>query len=100
MTKIVAANHLETGAALYLSKAKSWVPRVHEAELSATPDEDAALFEIAQNAELENLVINPALIEVNLEGQEIVPIQRKELIRSRGPTVRSDLGYQANETEV
>lgn len=100
MTKIVTANDLKTGVALYLSETMGWTPRVNEAAVSKTPEEEAALLEKAKKDEHENLVINPALIEVRLEGQKIVPVQWKELIRSRGPTVRTDLGYQADETET
>jgi hypothetical protein len=39
--------------------------------------------------------VGPELIEVQLEGDMLVPVKRREAIRATGPTIRLDLGKQA-----
>jgi hypothetical protein len=40
-------------------------------------------------------VVDPYLIEVTREGAVPRPVRLREAIRARGPTVRPDLGKQA-----
>ena|ERR1700761_76092 len=97
--KILTANELRTGDVFYW-KAGDWVENMAEAdvfadELAAT----AALF-LAQASVAANQVVSPYLFEVRQDKNGLRPIKERELIRSRGPSVRSDTGKQAANPHV
>ena len=58
-------------------------------------EEAEKVLETAQQAERNQEVVDPQLIEVTIEGGVPVPVKRREAIRAKGPTIRPDLGKQA-----
>jgi hypothetical protein len=44
--------------------------------------------------------VNPYLFEVREEAGGIGPVEEREVIRSAGPTIRRDLGKQANHVSL
>ncbi len=54
-----------------------------------------AALEAAQKSVAGNVVVNPYLFEVRDEEGGITPLKERELIRAAGPTMRGDLGKQA-----
>ena len=93
---VIAANRLDTGAMVWLGRDDAWVPRVADAVAFAGPEAEAAQAR-AKLAERANRVIDPTPVEVTLEAGRPAPVRPRERIRAQGPSVRPDLGYQAEQ---
>ncbi|HUC61338.1 MAG TPA: DUF2849 domain-containing protein [Alphaproteobacteria bacterium] len=97
--QIVIANRLKDGLVVYRGRER-WVDRIDEAEIAHDPAGAENLLERAKRAVAANEVVDPYLIEVaEIEGA-LRPTRWRERIRSQGPTVRRDLGYQARRAEA
>ncbi len=93
--QIVTANRLGDGVVVYLADGGAWSERVEEARVARDDEEGAALLAFAESPEQEIVVVGPYLVEVAAENGAPRPVSNREVIRSRGPTVRQDLGKQA-----
>jgi sulfite reductase (NADPH) hemoprotein beta-component len=91
--KVVSANRLDTGAVVWLGDGGTWVDRVATAAVLNDADAEAAL---ARAKDLPCVVVDPALVEVTVTDGRPQPLRPRERIRSRGPSVRPDLGVQAD----
>jgi hypothetical protein len=92
--QIVIANRLRDGLVVYRGRER-WVDRIAEAEIARDETGAASLLERAKRAVAANEIVDPYLIEVaEIEGA-LQPTRWRERIRTQGPTVRRDLGYQA-----
>lgn len=92
--RIVTANRLSDGLVVYLDGA-GWSERIEDARVAA---DDAAADGLLARAEApgqEVRVIGPYLIEVTRAAFGTRPVSHREAIRAQGPTVRPDLGKQA-----
>lgn len=96
--QVVVANRLRDGRVIYLAEG-GWVAWIGDAQVAGSEAAAAALLAQAQRAVAANEVVDPYLIEVIEEASELKPARWRERIRSLGPTVRADLGYQANDDE-
>ena len=97
MAKIITANHLIVGDVVFLTE-DGWSPNVDRAVVA---DDDTALATLearAAAAEASNIVVGPYAVDVRREGSRVVPLHYREVMRTRGPTVRPDLGHQARST--
>ncbi len=93
--QMLTANRLKDGDVLYW-KGGHWILSLAEAEVFADPKAaDMALAE-AQKYVTGNVVVNPYLFDVRVDGKGIHPVKEREIIRAAGPTVRADLGKQAD----
>jgi hypothetical protein len=95
MPKIVTANHLAAGDVVFLAES-GWTPNV---DLALVADDEATLAEMearGQAAEEANIVVGPYSVDVRREGSRVVPLHYREVMRTKGPTVRPDLGHQAS----
>lgn len=93
--KILTANDLKSGQVVFLAEDGSWTPIAKEARVAL---DDAAAKELAQQgarAEAENLVTLVEVIPAEFGDDGPWPSRNREQIRAKGPTVRRDLGYQA-----
>lgn len=92
--QVLTANRLDDGTVLY-RKADGWVLSLAEADVYADKAAaDAALA--AATAELvRNSFVAPYLFEVRQDDGRIRPVKEREIIRAAGPSVRADLGKQA-----
>lgn len=90
--KAVTANRLDDGAVVYLAGDESWTSDLAAA---ARFDDDAAkpALETAQTRATE--IADAYLIDVDDKGAPAGRETLRETIRKSGPTVRLDLGYQA-----
>ena len=95
MPKIITANHLIGGDVVFLAE-NGWTPNVDRALVADDDTALAALEARATEAEAMNIVVGPYTVEVRREGSRIVPLHYREVMRTRGPTVRPDLGHQAS----
>jgi hypothetical protein len=93
---IVSANALLDGVVVYYAGAAGWSPHLAEARVAATEEEIEALNAVRAAAEASGAVVEPEVLPVDTDAAgNIVPSHYREKIRALGPTVRTDLGPQA-----
>jgi hypothetical protein len=90
MAQVLTANRLIDGTVLYW-KDGGWVETLAAAE-TLDGDAAAAALEAAKAFVSGNAVVNPYLFELR-NGR---PVKEREIIRAAGPSVRHDLGKQAD----
>jgi hypothetical protein len=93
--QIVTANRLRDGAVVYLGPEDSLVERLDAARRLATKDESEAALKRAAAYVAEQVIVNPYPIDVTETPAGPKPLRMREVIRAAGPTVRLDLGKQA-----
>src|SRR5262249_9349177 len=95
--QIITANRLRDGAVVYLGPGYGLVERLEAAQRLVTKDEvEAALAEAARYVRA-RLIVNPYAVDATETARGLVPARRREVIRAAGPTVRRDLGKQAEQ---
>lgn len=101
MSQVVIASRLSDGLVVFLATAGSaddlrWELRLEAAELATDDDRAAALLARAEaDAAARHEVVDPYLIEVEEQEGQLRPTKYREAIRCLGPTIRTDLGKQA-----
>jgi hypothetical protein len=93
LTQIVTANRLIDGIVVFQDEAGGWSEDF--ARAAAHEDAAAALARASQDVAA-SLVVDPYAIEVELRNGHYAPKALREAIRASGPTVRRDLGKQAD----
>lgn len=93
--KILTANRLTDGEAVWLAADHSWVEAIEGAEIARDDNGSEKLERAGQSAFLKNEVVDVNLIDVELIEGAPVPVRLRERIRAAGPTNRLDLGKQA-----
>ena len=93
--KILTANRLTDGEAVWFSASQSWAEDIGDAELAKDKEAEARLQAVGDAAYANNEVVDVNLIDVDLIDGAIVPSRLRERIRAAGPTNRNDLGKQA-----
>ena len=95
--KILTANRLIDGEAVWFAKDQTWSERIDDAELAADKATEEHLAAIGKAAFEANLVVDVDIIDVSVADGVIVPVRLREKIRAAGPTNRNDLGKQARQ---
>ena len=91
MSQIITANDLPAGDVVYWTGA-GWTRDAREAALVT----DTAAAEALGKAEVKaRRVIDPYLIDIELVDGKPWPTRYREIVRASGPSVRTDLGKQA-----
>jgi hypothetical protein len=95
LPQIVTANRLVDGVVLFLDAAGGWSEDF--AHAAVYPDDAAIKAALAHAAEAvaASLLVDPYGVEVELRNGHYTPKALREAIRASGPTVRRDLGKQA-----
>lgn len=93
--KILTANRLTDGEAVWYSMDHSWAETIDGAEIAQDKAAEAALEAVGKAAYDDNLVVDVNLVDVEMIDGAIVPNRLRERIRAAGPTNRNDLGKQA-----
>ena len=93
----VTANRLTDGEVVYLSADNLWVEDFAAAEIADGPEVADDLLARAMPQDFELSVLEPYLFEVLEDGAAFKPASVREIIRAAGPTVRLDLGKQADK---
>ncbi|HWK67777.1 MAG TPA: DUF2849 domain-containing protein [Rhizobiaceae bacterium] len=93
--KILTANRLADGEAVWFTVDRSWAERIERAEVAADKEAETRLEAIGRAAHENNEVVDVALVDVALVEGVPVPMRLRERIRAAGPTTRLDLGKQA-----
>lgn len=97
-TKVVTGNRLNDGIVIYLNAAGGWSERLTEARIADGDEAAAEILRLAEQREQTVRVVAPYLIDVVIENGLPRAESKREAIRATGPTVRRDLGKQADGT--
>lgn len=92
--KVLTANRLIDGEAVWFSAEQDWSEILAGADLARDKPHEERLEAIGKAAFAANLVVDVDLIDVELVDGVIVPQRLRERIRAAGPTNRHDLGKQ------
>ena len=98
--KVLTANHLLSGEVVFLSEGELWTPKIGEALIAESDEEESWLEKAGQRALSSQIIVEPYLIDVVHDGGKIEPVRLREQIRTLGPTVRLDLGKQAEARQA
>ena len=92
--QMLTASRLRDGEAVWW-KDGTWVTELRDGQIF--PDDAAAeaALKAAESAVKANIVVNPYLFDVRIAEGTIRPVREKEIIRSAGPSVHTNLGKQA-----
>ncbi|MDP6343776.1 MAG: DUF2849 domain-containing protein [Alphaproteobacteria bacterium] len=93
--KAVTANRLHDGFVVYLSADGGWSERIADCRLARDGDEERRLLAAAEQDAALGRVIGPYTFAVEVSERQIRPLGQREILRTLGPSVRTDLGYQA-----
>jgi hypothetical protein len=90
--QVLTANRLSDGAVVYLTAEGGWAERLAAAQIVGDP-----VFAEAEGkrAQEQRLVVGAYLMDVKGDGAALAPVKMREIIRAAGPSVRLDLGKQA-----
>jgi hypothetical protein len=92
---VATANRLLDGEVVFLG-ATGWAPRIERATVARSDGEAKALEALLKQSEAVNEVIAGYLVEVALTDHGPRPVRYREQLRTLGPSVRTDLGKQAD----
>ncbi len=95
MMKVLTANRLGDGIAVWLGANGQWLDNLDSALIARHQEAADALDVAGQSAFNKNLVVDIAVIDVEEHDGVIYPLRLRERIRATGPTIRLDLGKQA-----
>ncbi|WP_011583298.1 MULTISPECIES: DUF2849 domain-containing protein [Chelativorans] len=98
--KLLAANRLLDGTAVWLGPDAAWVEDISDAEIARDKEGEARLEQIGRRALAENLVLDIELIDVEIVDGAVRPLRLRERIRAAGPSIHPELGKQANKPAV
>ena len=84
--KILTANRLTDGEAVWFSRDQAWSETIVGSELAADAAAEARLEAIGKAAYDNNEVVDVNLIDVKLVDGAIHPLRLREQIRAAGPT--------------
>lgn len=93
--KVLTANRLTDGEAVWLRSDHSWAETIDTAEIARDKVVEEKLERAGKAAFLKNEVVDVNLIDVEIKDGAVVPARLRERIRAAGPTNRPDLGKQA-----
>ena len=91
----ITANRLLDGFVIYLTADGGWSERLADAAVAATPAELDALQAVAERDARAGRVIGPYAFDVEPGPGGPEPVGQRETLCTLGPSVRTDLGYQA-----
>jgi Protein of unknown function (DUF2849) len=96
--QVMTANRLRDGEVVFLTRSGEWAVAIDNAVLGQEPQAVAALDSRAKADEKATLVTGSYLFDAERVDGKIKALHIRERIRAQGPTVRLDLGKQAEGT--
>jgi hypothetical protein len=96
--QVLTANRLSDGEVVFLTRSGEWSLAIDEAAVALEPDAAKALEARGIEAIKANVVTGSYLIQAERRDGRVRASHIKERIRALGPTVREDLGKQAEGT--
>jgi len=106
MAQVVIASRLSDGRVVFLKEtvgpdSAEWVLALEGADRADGDERATALLRLAETDAAENqTIIDPYLIDVEESGGQLRPTRYREVLRCLGPSVRLDLGKQAESQEA
>lgn len=95
LPSILIANDLIDGDVIFAG-ISGWIRHHADARIAITAADAEALLEVAAKALASNQIVDPYLVEVAVGSDELPePIHYREKMRTLGPSIRTDLGKQA-----
>ena len=91
----ITANRLSDGFVIYLTAEGRWSENIVDCAFAADAAECARLEALADRHVSTGQVINAYAFPVEIAGGTVRALGARESIRTSGPSVRPDLGYQA-----
>ena len=91
MPQMIIANRLRDGVVVFLAPSEGWEPAIVAGTLIDNEADATRLMAVAKRHEGECQVVDPQLIEVEVNDGKPRPTAIREAIRAFGPTVRTDL---------
>ncbi|WP_309085971.1 DUF2849 domain-containing protein [Chelativorans sp.] len=95
--KLLAANRLIDGVAVWLGQGGRWVEDIAEAEIVRDKEGEARLEQAGREAVAKNQVLDVELIDVEIVDGAVRPLRLRERIRAAGPSIHPELGKQAKK---
>jgi hypothetical protein len=92
---MLTANRLRDGEVVWW-KSGAWVTALTDGDVFADQAAADAALKAADKFVQENIVVNPYLFDVRVDGATIKPVKEREIIRAAGPTVNLGHGKQAS----
>ncbi len=93
--KVLTANRLSDGIAVWLDANGHWVEDLQEAIVARHAEAVASLEAIGKRDFAENRVVDVAVVEVQEQDGKLWPLRLRERIRAQGPTMEYAAGYRA-----
>ncbi len=84
--QIITANRLIDGAVVYFTTGNTWSVLIAEAHVFADEKASDDALVCAKVYVEENIVLDPYLIDVTLDGTSVRPMRYREIIRANGPS--------------
>ncbi len=96
--QIITANRLDDGEVVYYTSMRRWSLELADAQILGL-DDDIDTWIAAARADIERLIVVDVYpFDVSqAEDGSIIALSAREKIRALGPTVRLDLGKQAED---
>ncbi|HTZ66804.1 MAG TPA: DUF2849 domain-containing protein [Roseiarcus sp.] len=95
MPDVVTANRLTDGVVVFQSVDESWSEDFSRAAVLSDPQATANALKRAKQDEANNIVVDAYAVAVEERNGHFAPKALREAIRAAGPTIRRDLGKQA-----
>jgi sulfite reductase (NADPH) hemoprotein beta-component len=95
MPDVITANRLADGVVVFQTADGSWSEDFNHAAVRADAPASAAALAHAKEDEAQNLIVDAYAVPVEIRNGHMAPKALREAIRAAGPTIRRDLGKQA-----
>ncbi len=95
MPEVITANRLTDGVVVFQTSDESWTEDFKRAAIFPDPEATAGALKRAKQDEANNIVVDAYAIVVEERNGHLTPKALREAIRATGPTIRRDLGKQA-----
>lgn len=92
--QMILANYLSDGRVVFFTRGNGWSADTSLAAYGEGEALDELIAEARKSAE-DNLIVDIEIIGACIDGNTAYPAHIKHAIQANGPTVRTDLGYQA-----
>ncbi len=87
----ITANHLVDGAVVYLTERDGWSRNFEDCRTIGDKIVAAALLRRAEQKAVDDLIVGPYLFKIAQVDGRPVPLGRREILRTTGPSVGTDL---------
>ncbi|KWV41621.1 nitrite reductase [Rhizobium altiplani] len=92
--KVLTANRLTDGIAVWLNANGQWVTSLQEALVARHTEAVDTLEAIGKKSYADNQVVDVAVVEVQESNGVLWPLRLRERIRAQGPTMEYAPGYK------